>query len=176
MTEKKQELKQRIWGIFSYIIYVILNGLFRIVHRELKNEQFDAFMQFVKFGLVGVTNTILSYLLYVVSLLLFRKSGWLKKYDYLVAQIIAFVISVAWSFYWNNRVVFTVEDGKKRSIWKALIKTYISYSFTGLFLSSVLLYMWVSVLHISEFFGPIINLVISVPVNFLINKYWAFRS
>ena len=108
MTEKKQELKQRIWGIFSYIIYVILNGLFRIVHRELKKEQFDAFMQFVKFGLVGVTNTILSYVLYVVSLLLFRKSGWLKKYDYLVAQIIAFVISVAWSFYWNNRVVFTV--------------------------------------------------------------------
>ena len=176
MTKKKQKPKQKIWGVFSHIIYVILNGLFRIVHRELKNEQFDAFMQFVKFGLVGVTNTILSYVLYVVSLLLFRKSGWLKKYDYLVAQIIAFVISVAWSFYWNNRVVFTVEDGKKRSIWKALIKTYISYSFTGLFLSSVLLYIWVSVLHISEFLGPILNLVISVPVNFLINKYWAFRG
>jgi len=176
MTKKKQKPKQKIWGVFSHIIYVILNGLFRIVHRELKNEQFDAFMQFVKFGLVGVTNTILSYLLYVVSLLLFRKSGWLTKYDYLVAQIIAFVISVAWSFYWNNRVVFTIEDGKERSIWKALIKTYISYSFTGLFLSSVLLYIWVSVLHISEFLGPILNLVISVPVNFLINKYWAFRG
>ena len=57
-----------------------------------------------------------------------------------------------------------------------MIKTYISYSFTGLFLSSILLVLWVQVLGISEFIAPIINLLISVPLNFIINKFWAFKK
>ena len=59
---------------------------------------------------------------------------------------------------------------------KALVKTFISYSFTGLFLSSVLLVLWVQVMHISEFVAPIINLLVTVPLNFIINKLWAFKK
>ena len=132
-------------------------------------------MQFVKFGIVGVSNTVISYVLYVVSLLIFQEMGILKSTDYLVAQVIAFVLSVLWSFFWNNKIVFTVEEGQSRCLWKALLKTYVSYSFTGLFLNSILLILWVKYLGISEFVAPIINLLISVPVNFIINKFWAFR-
>lgn len=81
-----------------------------------------------------------------------------------------------WSFFWNNKIVFTVEEGQSRCLWKILMKTYVSYSFTGLFLNSILLILWVKYLGISEFVAPIINLLISVPVNFIINKFWAFRS
>lgn len=93
----------------------------------------------------------------------------------MLAQIIAFLLSVLWSFYWNNKKVFLPEEGKERSIWKALLKTYISYSFTGLFLNSILLILWVDVLEISEFVAPVFNLLISVPLNFIINKFWAFK-
>jgi len=72
-------------------------------------------------------------------------------------------------------MVFVKEEGQQRNLWKALIKTYISYSFTGLFLNSALLVLWVDVLHISEFVAPIVNLLISVPLNFIINKFWAFK-
>jgi len=89
--------------------------------------------------------------------------------------MIAFILSVLWSFYWNNKMVFVKEEGQQRNLWKALIKTYISYSFTGLFLNSALLVLWVDVLHISEFVAPIVNLLISVPLNFIINKFWAFK-
>ena len=73
-------------------------------------------------------------------------------------------------------MVFTLEEGKERSVWKALIKTFIAYSFTGLFLNSILLFLWVRVFSISEFIAPLINLVVSVPLNFIINKFWAFRQ
>ena len=73
-------------------------------------------------------------------------------------------------------MVFTLKEGEKRSVWKALIKTYISYSFTGLFINSALLIVWVKVMHISEFIAPVINLLISVPLNFIINKFWAFKA
>lgn len=133
-------------------------------------------IQFIKFGIVGVSNTLISYVLYSGGLIVFREACLFGQADYLIAQIVAFVVSVAWSFYWNNKFVFKMEAGKKRSIWKALLKTYISYSFTGLFLSSILLILWVQIFRISEFIAPIINLLITVPLNFIINKFWAFKQ
>lgn len=162
------------WRAIEKIVYAVLKVLFKIIRKDLTDEIFGTFMQFVKFGIVGLSNTVLSYVLYVVGLLLFRRLQILPNSGYLVAQVIAFVLSVLWSFYWNNKLVFTLQEGEERSIFKVLIKTFISYSFTGLFLNSILLVLWVKVMHISEFIAPIINLLVSVPLNFVINKFWAF--
>lgn len=166
----------KIWKFIEKIVYEMLTVTFRVVQKDLTKEVFNVFMQFVKFGIIGLSNTIISYILYFVSLLLFRRLRIFPETDYLFAQLIQFMLSVLWSFFWNNRLVFTLQEGKKRSIWKALVKTYISYSFTGIFLNSLLLVMWVQIFSISEFIAPIINLLISVPLNFIINKFWAFRE
>lgn len=165
-----------IWNIVEKFTRIVLNIGFKIIGRELTDESFESFMQFVKFGVVGLSNTLISYLIYVISLLVFRKMGILLKSGYLVAQVVAFVLSVLWSFYWNNKLVFTLQEGEERSVVKALVKTFISYSFTGLFLSSILLVLWVQVVHVSEFVAPIINLLVTVPLNFIINKLWAFKK
>ena len=165
-----------LWNLIEKIIVWCLKVIFRALHRELKQETIDALMQFVKFGLVGVSNTIISYVIYAISLKLLQAVEIFPQIDYLVAQIFAFVLSVAWSFYWNNKYVFTTAEGESRSIWRALLKTYVSYSFTGLFLNSILLILWVQAFGISELIAPLINLLISVPLNFVINKFWAFKS
>ena len=125
----------------------------------------------MKFGIVGLSNTIISYLIYTFGLLGIRRIVSFH-YDYLAAQVLAFVISVFWSYIWN----ISLEKGEKRPFWRSLAKTYVSYSFTGLFLSAVLLWLWVNVFSVSEFLAPLINLVITVPANFLINKYWTFQK
>ena len=165
-----------LWEKIRTVVLFFLNLLFRIWHKELTQEAEDSFLQFVKFGLVGVSNTVVNYVIYVLCLLLIESAGLWEEFDYLAATAVGFVLSVLWSFFWYNKFVFTVEEGARRSVWKALVKTYISYSFTGLFLNSILMYVWVKVFHISEFLGPIFNLLLSVPVNFLINKYWAFKK
>ena len=124
--------------------------------------------QFVKFGIVGVTNTVISYAIYA-GMVFFGC-------HYLIASITSWVISVAWSFYWNNRMVFKLEDGEQRSWWKALLKTYASYALTGLVLANVLLFIEIDLLHINEYIAPIINLIITVPINFFLNRNWAFKS
>lgn len=167
---------KNLWKLIERIAYAVLSWIFGIAGAELSAERFQAIMQFVKFGIVGVSNTVISYVLYALSLLFFQRYHLIPKIDYLTAQFIAFILSVLWSFYWNNKLVFVMKEGEKRSIWKALLKTYISYSFTGLFLNSILLVLWVQLLHISEFLAPIINLLVSVPINFFINKLWAFRT
>ena len=50
-----------------------------------------------------------------------------------------------------------------------------TYAFTGLFLNTVLSVLWVEKLGISKMIAPILNIFISVPVNFVMNKFWAFK-
>lgn len=161
-----------IYGFIEKIYVFFVELLFKIIKKDLTDKKRQTFKEFLQFGLVGVSNTIISYLLYVVTLLLVSKSG--VKFDYIIANIVSWLLSVLWSFYWNNKFVFKKEEGEKRNIWAALFKTYVSYGFTGLILNNILSVLWVSVLHISKMLAPIINLVISIPINFFMNKLWAF--
>ncbi len=129
--------------------------------------------QFIKFGMVGVTNTVLSYLLNIGTLYLLRNQN--LAYDYVIANVVAFAISVLWSFYWNNRLVFDTKKGKNE-ILRALCKTYISYSVTGIFLNNIFSFLWIDVLGFSKLIAPVLNIVFNVPINFLLNKYWAFKK
>ena len=115
---------------------------------------------------------MLSYAIYLLTLLILSplKLSW----DYFVASVLSFVLSVLWSYFWNNRFVFK-QDSKKRSFWKSLFKTYLSYAFTGIILGNILLYVWVALLDIPKTLAPLLSLVITVPLNFLLNKYWAFH-
>ena len=165
-----------MWKYVEKIVCFGVGILCKILKKEVTDEFIKSFMQFVKFGIVGVSNSVVSYVLYAGSLFCLQRAEIAVRWNYLIAQTISFILSVLWSFYWNNKYVFTLQEGKKRSLMKSLLKTYISYSFTGLFLNSILLSLWIQVLHISEYIAPIINLIINVPVNFLINKLWAFKS
>ena len=161
-----------IYGFIEKIYMFFVELLFKIIKKDLTAKKRQTFKEFLQFGLVGVSNTIISYLLYVVTLLLVSKSG--VKFDYIIANIVSWLLRVLRSFYWKNKFVFKKEEGEKRNIWAALFKTYVSYGFTGLILNNILSVLCVSVLHISKMLAPIINLVISIPINFFMNKLWAF--
>lgn len=176
MEELREKDGNIIWNIIEMISGAVFRVFFKVVGKEYTDDINEALMQFVKFGIVGVSNTVISYVLYTVTLLALRGLHIFAGYDYLIATAIAFILSVLWSFYWNNKMVFVMAEGQSRNLWKALLKTYVSYSFTGLFLNSVLMVLWVQIFHISEFIAPIINLLVSVPVNFVINKFWAFKT
>lgn len=142
----------------------------------MKNNLFkkETFIQFIKFGVVGLSNTCISYFIYLFFLWLFQKLCVFERFDYLIAQLIGFVISVCWSFFWNNKYVFK-EDDKKRSVFRSFVKTFVSYASTGLVLSSILSFIWVELLFIPKEFAPVINLLFTVPLNFILNKLWAFK-
>ena len=76
-------------------------------------------MQFLKFGVVGVSNTLVSYVLNVAVLVILAPMR--VSWDFVAGNVVAFVLSVLWSFYWNNRFVFVVGDGKKRSDRKSVV-------------------------------------------------------
>ena len=147
-------------------------------------------MQFVKFSLVGVMNTLISEGLYVIIVFF---GG-----HYLVASIVGFALSVLNAYYWNNRYVFKQSEGEERRVWwKTLLKTYAAYS-GGQLLNMALLGLWVDIIQIGNWFGWLadwfqgigivqldagtvgeivaagVNLVVTVPLNYVVNKYWTF--
>lgn len=132
----------------------------------------------MRFGIVGAWNTVFSYAINVCCLLIFKKMGILSvaDLDMYVANTIAFILSVLCSFLLNSRFVFTLEEGQSRSFWKALLKSYLSYGFTGIILNNILAYVWVGIFGISKFVAPLISLIIAIPINFFMNKLWAFKT
>lgn len=128
----------------------------------------DALLQFVKFGIVGLTNTIIGYVIYSICI-------WIGLH-YLLANAIGFFISVLNAYYWSDRFVFKKGEGESRNTIWTLAKTYIAYGSTGLLLASILLYLYVDKLHISEYIAQLLVLVITIPLNFIINKFWSFKT
>lgn len=163
-----------LWHIIEIIVRLFLTLIYRIFHKELTQEALDSFLQFVKFGMIGVTNTLLSYLLYALSMLIFDQAGWHAKFDYVAANGIAFVLSVLWSWAWNSHLVFRKRDGEHRVWWKTLLRTYIAYAFTGVFLNNVLSWLWIDVIRGPKMLAPALYLTLGVPVNFFMNKLWAY--
>lgn len=161
----------RFWNLVEFMCRLVF---VRILHMKALEKNWEGFMQFVKFGLVGLSNTLLSYVLNIGTLFLLKP--WNLSWDYFAGNMVGFVLSVLWSFYWNNKYVFTATDGEKRNPWKALLKTYISYGFTGIILNNIFSWLWITKLGVSKMIAPLINLIISVPLNFIINKFWAFKT
>ena len=126
----------------------------------------------MKFALVGVTNTLLSYVLNIAVLYLLEPLA--LSWDYVAGNVVAFVLSVLWSFYWNRRFVFQKEKTTLRTELLMLLKTYAAYALTGILLNNLLSWLWIVRFGISKYVAPLINLVISVPLNFVINKFWTF--
>lgn len=89
----------------------------------------ETLFQFAKFALVRVTNTLLSYVLNIAVLYLLAPLA--LSWDYIAGNVVAFVLSVLWSFYWNRRFVFQKEKTTLRTELLMLLKTYAAYALTG---------------------------------------------
>ena len=124
--------------------------------------------QFIAFGLVGISNTLIAYVTYSLCVYI--------GIHYLIANAIGFFISVLNAYYWSDRFVFKKGEGESRSAIWTLAKTYVAYGSTGLLLASIFLYLYVDKLYVSEYIAQLLVLVITIPLNFIINKFWSFKT
>lgn len=156
---------------------------------ESKNDSAKQFLSFIIFGSI---NSVVYYLSY--SLLVFLGM------HYIPANAIGFVLSVISSFLLNSRLVFKEDSEKQKRVWwRVLLKVFMTNAFTGLLLTSLLLKLWLDIVNLSkamepaslalsqsgikisaeelaEYVAPVINMLITTPMNFFINKFWTYRQ
>ncbi len=128
-----------------------------------RTNTYNTVKQFVKFGIVGFSNTLIALLVYYLLIYI--------KVNYIVANTLGFIISVLNAYYWNSKYVF---NSSSKGKLKTMLKTFMSYGITFL-LSTVFLMVMVDYLNISKVIAPVLNLIVTIPLNFLLNKFWTFR-
>lgn len=154
---------KKLWNIFEKIVRAVMGFFLRLVHKEFTEEQWKTFMQFVQFCLVGLLNTAISLGIYYIFIAINTEL-------YIVGNAVGFVVSVLNSYFWNSRFVFKKSDQKLKTI----IKTFLAYG-TNLIIGTALLFLFVDILGISEVLAPLINLIITIPLNFVLNKVWVMK-
>ena len=131
-----------------------------------KDKTKNDLLQFIKFGLVGVSNTLVAWICYYLFL-------WIDEDLYIVGSVVGGIVSIANAFYWNDKFVFKSNNNDWRSKLKRLGKTYISYGGTSLF-GLFLLWVEVRFLGVRKLLAPPLNLIITIPLNFMLNRNWTF--
>lgn len=92
--------------------------------------------QFIKFCMVGSTNTVVDLVFYIIF------SKFFLIY-YIVSHFLSFTVSVTWSYYWNKRWTFgnhLTDDAKKQymkffviNIIGAVIEAFLLYTLVEYF-------------------------------------------
>lgn len=120
-------------------------------------------VQFVKFGIVGVSNTVLAIGIYTLLLKVF--GVW-----YLAANAIGFVVGAVNGFLLNRRWTFAghVGDALTPVRWGVV-------QGSGLALSEGLLYLFVDDAHIEKLLSQVMATAIVTVITFLVNRAWTFR-
>ncbi len=120
--------------------------------------------QFVKFGIVGVSNTLIFFLVYT---LLWKVFGvW-----YVAASGIGFAVGAINGFLWNRAWTF------KGHVGDALtpVRWFVVQS-SGLLVNLGLVYLFVDGAGFGKLEGQAVTIVIVTVVTFLANRAWTFRG
>jgi putative flippase GtrA len=120
-------------------------------------------VQFVKFGIVGVSNTLLTLVVYTVLLKVF--GVW-----YLAASGIGFIVGAINGFLLNRRWTFRdhVGDALTPVRW-GVVQT------CGLGVDEGLLYLFVHDAHLDKLIAQVCATAVVTVSTFFINRAWTFR-
>ena len=141
--------------------------------RRMNKKVLSLFIQVFRFGLIGVVNTLVSTVLTYTFLFLFKKFLFFSgNFDtqIFVSSFLGFSLSFFNAYFWNKKFIFgSTKDGTK-SFFKSYFCYFLSWSIS--YLST---YILTNVLFFQKIYIPILSLFVTVPLNFLANKFWAFK-
>ena len=124
----------------------------------------DGVIRFVKFGMVGVINTLVNWIIFFIL-------NALGMY-YILANIIAYILGTVNSYLWNTLWVFKYKD---KASTETTIK-FIILNLIGLGLNTGILYVLVDLCNLNKFIGLVITTGIVMIINYVVNKLWVFSK
>ncbi|MBQ9858010.1 MAG: GtrA family protein [Oscillospiraceae bacterium] len=130
--------------------------------------------QFLGFAAVGVTGAGVNFIIYNFLLRLFESLSILGQHNYIFALLISFSLSILWCFVFSRRFVFNSVDESSVPWYRALLRMYLSYAFTGILFNVFMSVLWVDVLGVPKPLVSLVNDTLAAPVNFLLIKFWSF--
>ncbi len=116
-----------------------------------------------RFLVVGLSNTLISYVAFVLLLHLLRTA--------FVAQALAYAAGVAWSYFWNSRWTF-----EQSSNSRAQFARFVASQLALLVASALLLGLTVDLMALNATASWIAVMIVITAANYLIAKSWVFAD
>ena len=153
-------------------------------------------LQFIRFGCVGVVNTLVDLAVYWLANKLLGERILLREHNYLIAQFLGFVAGTLNAYFMNGAFVFKKADNTRNRGERQLIRTFVGYGFTFA-LSELCLWLLKDKAHMDDLaklpplcvtipggklikieldFSKLLLLCVTIPLNFIINRFWTFRN
>ncbi len=120
-------------------------------------------IQFIRFGIVGVFNTLITAIIIWVLLELLHFS------DYL-ANIIGYIVGLVNSFVWNRKWTFENNARISKTVFKFVITFAVSYLFQ---LGN--LYLLLNYTTLDAYVCQLLSIIIYTIINFVLNRYYTFK-
>ena len=120
-------------------------------------------IQFVKFGIVGISNTLITFAVYTLLLKVF--GVW-----YLAASAIGFIAGAVNGFLLNRRWTFRGHVGDALTP----VRWFVVQG-CGLALNEGLLYLYVDELGLDKLLGQALAIAVVTVLTFFANRAWTFR-
>ena len=119
--------------------------------------------KFMKFGLIGILNTLIT----IGSYMLFVYLGM----NYIIANVIGYGIGVINSYYWNKNWVFQVSSNQRNIFVKFVVVNLIT-----LVINTLALYILANYLDMHPYLAQIFATGFGLLINFFLNKKWTFEK
>ena len=131
---------------------------------KIKNNKL--LIQIFKFGIVGGIAAVIDFIIYYIS---YKFVG----FNPLVANVIAFSISVIYNFYASVKWVFDVDNNKNK---KRIFMEFIVFAIIGLLLSELLLFAFINRMNINKMIAKVLATIIVMIFNFITRKIMLERG
>ncbi|MBO5369476.1 MAG: GtrA family protein [Clostridia bacterium] len=156
-------LIKKITRYFFAFCRNVLNMLYKTFGKKLTDEMWETWQSFIKFLFIGLSNTIILFVVYYAFLYVWGNGS------YLAGQSVGYFLGVVNSYFLNSRFVFS--SGKRGRA--AFVKMCVCYGITYVIQTSAM-YLQVDVLGVPEAVAPVVAIIITTPINFVLNKIFAF--
>ena len=121
-------------------------------------------IQFIKFGIVGVSNTLLTALTIWILLKVLNFSPYFSN-------IVGYIVGLVNSFIWNRKWTFDSKTKVTDTFFKFILTFGVSYLFQ---LGN--LYILLHYTSIDSYVSQLLSIVVYTGINFVLNKIYTFKT
>lgn len=143
-------------------IFLLISVIIYIIYKEKIHELYFKNKEIINYIIVGILTTFVSI-----------GSYWLFRFvikNYIVLSILSWIFAVTFAYFTNRAFVF---ESKEKDLIKEIAK-FVSCRLLTLGLEVMLMFVFVSLLHINDMVSKIILQVVVLVSNYLLSKLFVF--
>lgn len=126
---------------------------------------YKKYEEIINYLIFGVLTTLIS----ILSYAFFTR---LINFDYVISNILSWILSVTFAFFTNQKYVFKTSSSNKI---KDMFKFYLS-RLTSLGIELITMYILVTLLSLNDMISKIIVQFVTIVLNYVLSKLFVFKK